>query len=151
MQRSGCDGSVLCDANGVDSQAASRRGHKSQKDELVRTIGHGGRLLAPNDIRCPVVEVDGCQNGRRERPRAWREPSVKGRAGAAHRAPRPQPEPATGLFEINAGPSFGARRFPRLTGPSRCRCWSVSFGLHLSYSGCAHLSGVTSRVLVNCA
>jgi hypothetical protein len=40
-----------------------------------------------------------------------------------------------GLFGINAGASSGARRFPRLTDPSRRRCWSVSFGPHLSYVG----------------
>jgi hypothetical protein len=88
IQRSGCDGSVLWNANGVDSQAARRRGHNLQKDELVRTIGHGGRLLASNDMRRPVAEVDGCQNGRRDRPRAWKEPSVRKDVRAQHIAHR---------------------------------------------------------------
>jgi hypothetical protein len=61
-------------------QAARRRGHKLQKDELARTIEHGGRRLASNYIRRPVAEVDGCQNGRRDRPRAWKEPSEDVRA-----------------------------------------------------------------------
>jgi hypothetical protein len=53
-----------------------------------------GRLVTPNDIRRPVAEVDGCQNGRRNRPRAWKEPSVRNNVRAqhlAHRACSPSP------------------------------------------------------------